>query len=268
MNEEQDTKKVATVQEVLDLVEQAYKQDPERWARRFRRLANDIAAGQPESASCDLAQDGLEGYIAAAAAGQNVRKAFPRMHLHLESCSDCRAQADLLRAALDPPAGPPVSVPTAPPRLSFLIRHSDSPWMSFPLPRMTSLRRGVQFLLNRSFLQDRLRPRSLPLRGMELPTPLDRTWLLLSDIVHATEAAWNVEIRASSLPNPEPQWALEVAVSCEPGLPPNLLATLDWAGERSAQPMSADGLVRFPPVSLSPLSEPGTRFALTIATDS
>ncbi len=268
MNEEQDTQKEATVQEVLDLVEQAYKQDPERWARRFRRLAKDIAEGQPESASCDLAQDGLESYIAAAAAGQNVQETFPQMYSHLESCSDCRAQVDLLRVALNPPAGEPPSVATAPPRLSFLIRQSDSPWMSFPLPQMTSLRRGVRFLLNRSFLQDRLRPRSLPLRGMDLPTPLDRTWLLLSDVVHTMGADWNVEIRASSLPNPDPQWALEVAISCETGLPPNLLATLDWAGERSAQPVSADGLVRFPPASLSPLSEPGARFALTIANDS
>ncbi len=265
MSEKRNTYEENVIQNALDEIRQDCHRNPARRAKLFRRLAADIAQTDADSPSCATVQACLDVYLATALEGQDASPTrFPLLWSHLQSCSDCQVHADLLQAALAPLAREDAPGPIASPRLSFLPGRFDSPWVTLPWPRMATLRRGVRVLLNPSFLRDRLHPQPLPLRGLERPSRGDRSRLLLADLVQAEDEDWNVEVRAVVPPDDTEQWVIEANVSCDGGFPPDLQATLVWAGEAYTQAVGDGGTVRFPPVPIAALSEPAATFALTI----
>lgn len=224
---------------VQDLRRRLAKPGP--WANRFRQLADAIA--HVDNVTCEECQALLDVYVDAERAGRAVRRHYPDLWHHLQTCADCAEVHDLLLEALEPAAEDALEpLPRLqPPRLSFLEPAApEAPWHVRLRSRLAGAPFGLTFTLTPAHLQDLLAPaQPLPARTRRAgrPEPI----VLLAGAVPLGGGQVGVEVIAVPDAQPPKRLELRATIAGTAPLPEHLWATLRWGDETRAGAVDEQG---------------------------
>ncbi|HEY4690879.1 MAG TPA: hypothetical protein VIK33_16325 [Anaerolineae bacterium] len=257
-------------------------QTPGPWARRFRALAEAIVnAGESKTTlTCHDVQDLLDVYVNDEMKGHEVRLAHPEVWQHLQTCTHCQHEHDVVLAVLnerDEETDPDFKPGLRP--LSFLQPKGDrARWISRVRSRLAGASFGLHILLNPDFLGSKL--------GFGLPLQTANAYrsdtldlssgprVLLIDTVPFDGQHVNVEISVARAADQPDGLTLQATLTGSTSLPANLWIGLTWAGQTHTAPVTHvrpdEGHVQVEGISLErvreALSAPEARFEIVFET--
>ncbi len=247
---------------------------PGPWADRLRRLAADLAAlddDGPSTTEPALTCVEVESILDVVADDElSERTMSSHAAAHLITCARCRQAYALLLDALvaeSAKESPPIAVP-ARPMLSFLQPAvTDQPWLTRLRSALTGEAFGLSISLNVAYLHRLFfAPQPLLVRADEALAVGPITQLLLSDAVTVGDQLLAIELTAQRDHAQADEVSVQAVLTGSEPLPPDLWATLTWAGETHQSPVDAQGQANFGRVSLPVLHTAAHSFELLIET--
>ena len=247
---------------------------PGPWAARLRRLAVDLAAldeDGPSPAEPALTCAEVESILDVAVDDELSERAMSvRVAAHLATCARCRQTcAVLLDTLAAESAGELPSIPVpARPTLSFLPPlAADQPWLTRLRSTLTGQTFGLSISINVAYLHRLFfAPQPLLVRADEALSVGPVTQLLLSDAVTVGDQLLAIELTAQRDHAQADEVSVQAALTGSEPLPPDLWATLNWAGEPHQVPVDAQGQANFGRMSLPALQSATRSFDLVIET--
>ena len=260
MTEKQDQSQDTTRENPLSALRRKLT-TPGPWAERFRRLA--LAVARVQDVTCEECQSSLDMYVHAELAGEDVRKRYPALWLHIHTCAECSLAHTLVLESLsqgqeqqsghandpnDPVVRSAVDLP-------FLSRPpADAPWVI--RKRSPLAGRGL-------YLSIHLRPTYLwqlvasPDLGLQVRGEALRAdnILLVTDAVSWGEQDLVIEAVAERRAEQLDTLHLRVHITSSESLPENLWVMLRWGNEVRDGKVPPGGRADLGEVSLGALKE-------------
>lgn len=219
--------------------------DDEHWQAGLRALLEDILEdtdAPPDD--CVAMRQNLDLYVNDELEGQDARGRQPALWAHLQSCTACRAQHDMLLALLTAEARAELTPLPSP---SSAAAVDAPPWRVVIEPRAAE-RPALLFVFLPTYLRDGLR-RGRSAEGARAAQASPDT-LLLSYLGETPAGEAMVQLSARPVAGAPAQYMLTVIAAAEP-MPRT--AVLTWGGQTLETVLGEDGVGQLGPVARAAL---------------
>jgi len=257
MTENRDRLKDTTTETPLSALRRKLT-TPGPWAERFRRLARAVARVQ--DVTCEECQSSMDVYVHAELEGEDLRKRYPALWLHIHTCAECSLVHRLLLESLrqgrkhqsghanDPVVRSAVNLPflASPP--------ADAPWIIRKRSPLAGRGLYLSIHLRPTYLWQLVASPELGFQVRGEAAQADNI-LLVTDAVSWGDQDLVIEAVAERRAHHLDTLHLRVHITSSKSLPENLWVMLRWGNEARDGRVPPSGQVSLGEVSVGALRE-------------